>query len=146
MTKKKKSSLSIKTAIQLAIYLDNRPGALARACEALAKAEIGIDSLATEGESFGSRGGDMLVRMIVDDPNKAVAALGEVGAVAVPADVLVIEGGSQPGMVANIAARLGQADINIESVYLSSTSSLDKCTVILRPSNVENAIRVLGDL
>ena len=41
------ASLSIETATQLAVFLANRPGALARVCEALAKAEINIYALAT---------------------------------------------------------------------------------------------------
>jgi len=34
-------------ATQLATFLSNRPGALARVCDALAKAEINIHALAT---------------------------------------------------------------------------------------------------
>jgi hypothetical protein len=39
--------LSIETATQLAVFLANRPGALARVCEALANAGVNIYALAT---------------------------------------------------------------------------------------------------
>ena len=39
--------LSVETAMQLAVFLANRPGALARVCDALAKAGINIYALAT---------------------------------------------------------------------------------------------------
>jgi hypothetical protein len=39
--------LSVETATQLAVFLANRPGALARVCEALANAGINIYALAT---------------------------------------------------------------------------------------------------
>ena len=35
-------TLSMESATQLAVFLANRPGALARVCEALAQAEINI--------------------------------------------------------------------------------------------------------
>lgn len=141
-----KRKLSIKTTTQLAIFLANTPGSLARACEALAKAKINIDALATEGGSFGPQGSEALVRMVVSEPEKAVAVLGEVGADAIQTEVLTIEGANQPGMVAAVADRLARAEINIESAYLSSSSNLEKCVLILRPSDVEQALRVLGDL
>lgn len=137
---------SLKIATQLAIFMADRPGTLAAACDALARAGIDIEALATEGGSFGSRGGEVLVRMVVSDPAKAAAVLAEVGAVAVTTDVLLIEGGNQRGMLARIADRLAKADINIESAYVSASSDASKCLVIMRPSDVSKAERVLRDL
>jgi hypothetical protein len=57
--------LSIETATQLAVFLANRPGALARVCEALAKAEINIHALATSDTVDHT-----VVRMVVSDPTK----------------------------------------------------------------------------
>jgi hypothetical protein len=137
-------SFSIKIATQLAIFMTNRPGSLAAACSALADAGIVIDALATEGDVFGSQGGEILVRMVVSEPAKAASVLAEEGAVAVKTDVLLIEGDGRAGMLGLIAERLATAEVNIESVYLSS--SADNCTVILRPSDVEKAQRVLRDV
>jgi hypothetical protein len=141
-----KTISSIRVATQLAIFMENRPGSLARACDVIAKAQINIEALATEGGAFGSHGGEMLVRMVVSDPTKAAEVLGGVGAVAVKADVLWIEGGNQPGMLAEIADRLAKADVNIESVYVSASSDAAKCLVIMRPSDVDKAQRALADL
>jgi hypothetical protein len=88
----------------------------------------------------------MLVRMVVTDSAKASEALARVGAVVIEADVLMIEGGNQPGMLAKIAGRLAQAHINIESIYVSAISDAERCVVILRPSDVEMSMRVLSDL
>jgi hypothetical protein len=138
--------LSIKIATQLAIFMTNRPGSLAAACRALADAGVDINALATEGDVFGSQGSEILVRMAVNDPAKAVSVLAEEGAVAVKTDVLFIEGGGKRGMLGVIADRLATAEVNIESVYLSSSGNGGKCVVILRPSDVEKAQRVLRDL
>jgi hypothetical protein len=86
------------------------------------------------------------VRMVVSDPTKAAEVLGGVGAVAVQADVLWIEGGNQPGMLAEIADRLAKADVNIESAYVSASSDATKCLIIMRPSDVDKAQRALVDV
>ena len=138
------SNISIKIATQLAIFMTNRPGSLAAACRALSDAGVAIDALATEGDVFGSQGGEILVRMVVSEPAKAASVLAEEGAVAVKTDVLLIEGAGRPGMLGLIADRLANADVNIESVYLSASDS--NCVVILRPSDVEKAQRVLRDV
>jgi hypothetical protein len=136
--------ITIKIATQLAIFMTNRPGSLAAACRALADAGVAIDALATEGDVFGSQGGEILVRMVVSEPSKAASVLAEEGAVAVKTDVLLIEGAGRPGMLGAIADRLATADVNIESVYLSASD--DNCMVILRPSDVDKARRVLREV
>src|SRR5438445_13843453 len=103
------SKLSIESATQLAVFLANRPGALARVCAALAKAGINIHALATSDTIDHS-----VVRMVVSDPTKALMLLGEAGVLALENDVLMIESGNEPGTLAKIAACLAATDINIE--------------------------------
>src|SRR5258706_1100321 len=102
-------SLSIETATQLAVFLANRPGALARVCEALAKAEINIHALATSDTVDHT-----VVRMVVSDPTKALMLLGEAGTLALEADVVMIGTTNQPGVLAKIADRLAQAEVTIQ--------------------------------
>src|ERR1700730_13911763 len=96
--------LSMESATQLSIFLSNRPGALARVCEALAKAEINIHALATSDTAAHSG-----VRMVVSDPTKALMLLGESGVLALENDVLMIESDNAPGMLAEIAEGLAKA-------------------------------------
>jgi len=133
--------LSIESATQLAVFLANRPGALARVCEALAKAEINIHALATSDTVDHS-----VVRMVVTDPTKALMLLGEAGVLALESDVLMIETDNKPGVLAKIAERLAEAEVNIEYVYLAGSPKVAKGLIILRPSDVEKAQRVLRDL
>jgi hypothetical protein len=69
--------LSVETATQLAVFLANRPGALARVCEALANAGVNIYALATSDTVDHT-----VVRMVVSDPMKALMLLGEAGVLA----------------------------------------------------------------
>src|SRR5207248_11275885 len=99
--------LSMESATQLAVFLANRPGALARVCEALAQAEINIHALATSDTVDHS-----VVRMVVSDPTKALMLLGEAGVLALESDVLMIETENKPGVLATIAERLAKAEVN----------------------------------
>jgi len=133
--------LAVETATQLAVFLANRPGALARVCEALADAEINIQALATSDTVDHT-----VVRMVVSDPTKALMLLGEAGVLALETEVLTIETASQPGVLAKIAERLAEAEVNIEYAYLAGGRAAEKGLIILRPSDVEKARRVLQDL
>ena len=133
--------LSIATATQLAVFLANRPGALARVCEALAKAEINIHALATSDTVDHT-----VVRMVVSDPTKALMLLGEAGVLALETEVLTIETASEPGVLGKIAERLAEAGVNIEYAYLAGGREAEKGLIILRPSEVEKARSVLEGL
>jgi hypothetical protein len=132
---------SVETASQLAVFLANRPGALARVCEALANAEINIQALATSDTVDHT-----VVRMVVSDHTKALMLLGEAGVLALETEVLTIETASEPGVLAKIAERLAEANLNIEYAYLAGGRMAEKGLIILRLSDVEKARRVLQDL
>ena len=133
--------LSVASATQLAVFLANRPGALARVCEALAQAEINIHALATSDTVDHS-----VVRMVVSDPTKALMLLGEAGVLALESDVLTIETENKPGVLATIAERLAKAEVNIEYAYLAAGPKAAKGLIILRLSDVEKAQSALRDL
>ena len=129
--------LSVETATQLAVFLANRPGALARVCEALANAGINIYALATS---------DTVDHTVVSNSTKALMLLGEAGVLALETDVLTIETASEPGVLAEIAERLAEAEVNIEYTYLAAGREAERGLIILRPSDVEKARRVLEEL
>jgi len=133
--------LYVETATQLAVFLANRPGALARVCEALADAGINIYALATSDTVDHT-----VVRMVVSDPTKALMLLGEAGVLALETDVLTIETANQPGILAKIAERLADAQVNIEYTYLAAGREAEKGLIILRPSDIEKALRALETL
>src|SRR3984893_9891007 len=113
--------ISMESATQLAIFLSNRPGALARVCEALAKADINIHALAISDTVDHS-----VVRMVVSDPTQALMLLGEAGVLALENEVVLIEADNTPGMLAKIAERLAKAKVNIEYMYLAANVKADR--------------------
>jgi hypothetical protein len=134
------STLSFETVTQLAVFLENRPGALVRVCQALAKAGINIHALTVSDTVDHS-----VVRMVVSDPTKALMLLGERGVLALENDVLLIDAPNELGVLGKIADCLARAEVNIEYAYFASSASAPKGPIVLRPSDVEKAQRALRD-
>jgi len=136
-----KAILSLETTTQLAVFLENRPGALARVCEALAKASINIYAL-TVSDTVDHA----VVRMIVSDPTKALMLLGERGVLALENDVLFIDAANERGVLSKIADALSRAEVNVEYAYFASGATSPNGIIVLRPSDVEKARQALSDL
>jgi hypothetical protein len=135
------ASFLIEPATQLAVFLSNRPGALARVCSELTSAQINIHALAISDTADHS-----VVRMVVSDPTKALMLLGERGVLALETDVLMVETDNQPGTLAQIADCLAREEVNIEYAYMAATLNSARGLMILRPNDVEKAQRVLAAL
>src|SRR5580765_1760589 len=103
---------------QLAIFLDNRPGMLARVADALAEARINIYAVTTSDTVDHS-----VIRMVVSDYRKAMHMFTEHGTLVVEDDVLLIDGRNKPGELARLAHKLADAKVNIE--YCSSAPPAD---------------------
>src|SRR5437667_10219525 len=113
-----KTILALETATQLAVFVENRPGALVRVCETLAKAGINIHALTVSDTVDHS-----VVRMIVSDPTKALMLLGERGVLAFENDVLCIDAVNERGVLGKIADALSRAQVNSEYDDFSSGAS-----------------------
>src|ERR1041385_521752 len=133
--------LSLEAANQLAIFLENKPGALGRVCEALAQAGINISAL-TVSDTVDHA----VVRMIVSDPTKALMLLGERGVLAFENDVLCIDAANEMGVLGKIADALSRVEGNIEYAYCATGGTSPKGIIVLRPSNVEKARQALSSL
>jgi hypothetical protein len=124
---------------QLAIFLDNRPGALARVCDALSEAKINIYAITTSDTVDHS-----VVRMVVSDPRRALLIFEEHGTLVVDDDVLMIEGDNKPGSLATICKKLAAAKVNIEYCYCATSPDAKKGLLILRPSDAKKALKALN--
>jgi hypothetical protein len=124
---------------QLAIFLDNRPGTLARLADALAEARINIYAITTSDTVDHS-----VIRMVVSDYRKAISLFEQHNALVVEDDVLMIEGSNKPGELARIARKLAGARINIEYCYSATPAESKKGLLIMRVSNPSKALKVLN--
>ena len=85
---------------QLAIFLDNRPGTLARVADTFAEAKINIYAITTSDTVDHS-----VIRMVVSDYRRALHLFEEHSTLMVEDDVLMVEGSNKPGELARIAGR-----------------------------------------
>jgi hypothetical protein len=126
---------------QLALFLDNRPGTLARVCDALSAAKINIYAIATSDTVDHS-----VIRMVVSDWRKALILFEEHGTLVVETDVLMIEGNNKPGSLAAIAHKLAGAKVNIEYAYCATSPNAKQGLLVLRVSDAKKALNVLNSL
>jgi hypothetical protein len=124
---------------QLALFLDNRPGTLARVCEALSEAKINIYAVTTSDTIDHS-----VIRMVVSDPRRALLLFEDHGTLVVETEVIMITGDNKPGSLAKIAQRLADAEVNIEYTYCATPPDAKKGLLILRVSNPKKALKVLN--
>lgn len=124
---------------QLAIFLDNRPGTLARVVDALAEAKINIYAVSTSDTVDHT-----VIRLVVSDYRRALHVFEERGTLVVEDDVLMIEGDNKPGTLAKIAHKLAGAKVNIEYAYLATPPDAKKGLLILRVADAKKALKVLN--
>jgi hypothetical protein len=128
----------MKIVEQLALFIHNKPGALAAVCDALADARINIYGL-----SIADTVDHAVVRLVVSDTRRALLIFEAHGTLAIESEVLMIENENRPGMLSRIAKALSEKKINIEYAYLASQPTAKKGLLIMRVSDPKKALRVL---
>jgi hypothetical protein len=126
-------------AVQLALFLANKPGTLAAVCDALAAENINIYGL-----TISDTVDHAVVRMVVSDHRKALSIFEEHGTLVVENEVLMIVNDNKPGTLSRLAKKLADEEINIEYAYLASAPDCAKGLLILRPNNIRKAYELLA--
>jgi hypothetical protein len=124
---------------QLALFLANAPGTLSRLCRILAREQINIFAISTSDTIDYA-----VVRIVVDNPKKAFRLFEEHGTLVVESEVIMIYGANKLGSLAGIADALSNAGINIEYAYCATPPNAADGLLVLRPSNVAKALKVLN--
>ena len=138
---KKPDPLAPRIAQQLVVFLENKPGALAAVCDALADAKINIFGLTVSDTTDHA-----VVRMVVSNTERAMTLFEAHGVLVVESDVLMIQNDNKPGSLSRIAHALSQKKINIDYGYLASMPSAKKGLLILRVTDPKKALPVLKKL
>jgi len=138
---KKADPLAPRIVQQLAVFLENKPGALAAVCDALGGAKINIFGLTVSDTTDHA-----VVRMVVSNTDKAINVFENHGALVVESDVLMIQNDNKPGSLSRIARALSARKINIDYGYLASMPSAKKGLLILRVTDAKRALAVLRKL
>ena len=125
---------------QISIFLENKPGQLSQICRDLADAGINIATLSLADTSdFG------IVRMIVDDHEKAQNVLTDEGHVVNVCKVVAVCVPDRPGGMAEVMVILDKAGVDIEYSYAFAFHKGEKAVLVFRFADNATAARALAD-
>ena len=127
---------------QISVFIENRVGGLAEVTDALGSANINIRALSiSETSDFG------ILRLIVDDVDKAKKVMKEGGFICQVTDVLAVAGEDKPGSIAKIVDALAKGNIDMEYAYAFFAKSAELAYMIVRVDEAEmdRAVKYLTD-
>lgn len=120
------------------VYVEDRPGELARVTEALAQRSVNIRAIASEGAKDKS-----FLRVVTNDVATTQKALDLAGFKYDVAEILAVEMLDRPGELAKVARRLAKNGVNVESIYiLGGKDGQTEIAVVC--SDIEKAKRAVG--
>ncbi len=123
---------------QIAVFLENKSGRLAEITSILAENDINIRALSVaDTADFG------ILRLIVDDVEKAKTILKDGGFTVGKTDVLAVEVADKTGGLATVLRSLHRADINVEYMYAFVNKTGENAVLIFRFEKMDEAIEVL---
>ena len=123
---------------QLSVFLENRPGALAKLCGTLSEAGVNILAL-----SVNDTVDHAVIRLIVDNNIKALMLIEQQGLYLNEQEVVVVEVKNSPGVLTEVARRLARADINIDYAYCAASENQQEGCLILKTDNAQRTVEVL---
>jgi hypothetical protein len=124
---------------QISIFLENKPGSLAEVTRILGEAGVNIRALSlADTKDFG------ILRLIVNDNEKAREILGKKGFTVRKTEVVAVVVPDRPGGLADILKVLVEAKINVEYLYAFVQHSGQEAIIIFRFDETDRAIEVLS--
>ncbi len=123
---------------QISVFLENKSGRLIRVAQVLGEAGINIRGLSIADTSdFG------ILRMIVDQPDKALNELKDKGVMATATEVIAMEVPDTPGGLAGVLSYLEEEGINIEYLYSFIEKPTSNAIIMMRVERINDALEVL---
>jgi hypothetical protein len=86
-----------------------------------------------------------LIRLLVDQTDKAIDLLSKNEFLFDIMPVITVELDNRPGSLAAIANKFGQEGININYVYGSVSSPEEKCLFVFCPEDIELAVKIFKE-
>jgi len=123
---------------QLSIFIENKPGRLAEVTDIIGDSGIDVRALSiADSTDFG------ILRLIVDDPDKASSILTEKGMVVSLTDVIAIGIPDAPGAFAKEIAQLSKNGVDLEYMYAFVSRKQNEAYAIIRAKDPDKAAEVL---
>jgi hypothetical protein len=135
-------------ADQINIFVDNKPGSITKITKILNESSINMRAIViADRDSFG------IIKMLVDNPQKALLTLSSAGYACALKKVLAVIISDQPGGLNALTATLSDFNINILDAYgfvIESKKKAAFCVEVKEYENVKQIVesknfRVLAD-
>jgi len=134
-------NFNVRVDTQLSVFMENKPGRLANICHVLGDQDVNMQSMSVHDTVDHS-----IVRLVVDNPTKALILLEEEGLYIVTQKVVIVTISNQPGALSAVARRLALADDNIEYAYCTAAKEYDTGMLVIKTKDAEyTAERLLDD-
>jgi hypothetical protein len=125
---------------QISVFLENKAGRLAEVTRILSEANVNIRALSLADTSdFG------ILRLVVDNNNKAKEVLRVAGFTVAKTDVVAVEVSDEPGGLHNILRIIQKGNINVEYMYAFVQQSSGNAVLIFRFDNLSEALKILRE-
>lgn len=122
---------------QISVFVENTSGRLAEVTRLMA--DIGVNLRAISVADTADFG---ILRILVDDHEKAVEAFKENGFTAKLTEVIGVEVPDRPGGLAEVMDLFDREKVNIEYLYSSLERNVDRAVVIFKVEDVEHGLRI----
>ncbi|HPV42283.1 MAG TPA: ACT domain-containing protein [Spirochaetota bacterium] len=124
---------------QLSVFMENKPGHLQNVLKTLADQNINIITLTiAETSDFG------VLRMIVNDPEKAKKVLHDARITCSTTEVLAVELDDKPGSLFKAIDTFSKNSLNIEYMYAFTEKRGDRAVMIFRFDDIEAAKKAMA--
>ena len=124
---------------QLSVFVENKFGRLEAIIDCLSKSGINLRALSlADTADYG------VLRVIVDDAEKAKAALGEIGVISKLTDVVAVYLDDRSGGLASVLSILKQDQISIEYMYAFLGRKEGKALMVLKADDEEKLAKTLA--
>ncbi len=125
---------------QVSIFVENKEGRIKKAIDTLAKENINIRALSiADTTKYG------ILRLIVSDNEKAIAALEKDGFIVKENDVIILAVPDEPNGLNSTLSVFDEKGINLEYLYAFVSSKTDEAIVVMRLENMEKAVAALKE-
>lgn len=123
---------------QISVFLDNKPNQLTGVMNLLKNHRINIRALSiADTKDFG------ILRMIVDDTDKAVDTLREASYAVAETEIVAITIPDTPGQLSRVLDILGEQNVNIEYLYAFLGKSDRSVSFVIRVDDNDAAYAAL---
>ena len=125
---------------QISVFFENKPGRLGEVTKVLADEGINLRAISiADTNDFG------ILRLIVNDPEKAADVLNKAGFTIRITNVAAVEIEDKPGSLAKVMDIFKTVNVNIEYLYASLEGKQGKAVVIFKLEDHDKGMRLIKE-